>query len=172
MEIAPDYDTLTDVLATAEVAMSAAEAHGIIAGACCAPQTPPLNHLFFGTSSDAPTREVEYLLTLLVVLQEDTQRRLGETDFEFEPLLPEEAGTAQVEAIGDWARGFVLGLTAAGVREPTELPDEAGEFMRDAVAIGEVQADEAPSEAQAREIAELIEYLRVGVQVVYETCRG
>lgn len=164
----PDYRELMDALDTAGVPMSAAEAHGILTGVCCSPKDTPLAGLYF-EHGVVPGADGEHLLAVLSALQADTQRRLAGQELDFEPLLP--ADSSPVDAIGDWARGFVLGLTAGGVSNAAELPDEAGEFVRDALQIGEIQTDGSNDEAQDREIAEIVEYLRVGVQVVYEDLR-
>lgn len=170
---APDYDDLERALADTDATMSAAEAHGMVTGNCCAPDAPPLAQLFFGDAAVPAEGATEHLLAVLTALQVETQRRLGSTDFEFEPLLPASPqDPGQVEALAEWARGFLLGLAASGVRDPRVLPDEAGEFLLDVMQIGEVEADEdATPEQQEREIAEIVEYLRAGVQVVHDELR-
>jgi yecA family protein len=167
---APDYEELSYVLDAADLEMSAAEAHGIVTGASCVPRAPDLGRLFFGNEGVPPTDEAERLLATLAALKAEIDRRLAETDFDFEPLLPRSPqDPSEVEALGAWARGFVLGLAAVGVRHPDELPGDASEFLFDTMQIGEVQLDAAPdAEQQERDIAEIVEYLRVGVQLIYE----
>lgn len=164
----PDYQELGIALDAADVPMSAAEAHGIVTGACCVPGTAALAPLFF--SEAQPTAEVEHVLRLLTALQEDMQRRLAADEFDFEPMLPATPqDPAQVEALAQWARGLLLGLAGSGVRDPRALPDEASEFLLDVMQIGEAEADaEFDGEQQERDIAEIVEYLRAGVQLVHD----
>jgi uncharacterized protein len=164
----PDYDELTNILEAAGINMSAAEAHGILTGACCVPTPASPERLFFGRGATPIEPEVRDLLVTLADLQSAVQQRLAGVDFDFEPLLDSSASGA-VASLGDWARGFVFGLTASGVDYLASLSGEAGEFVQDAISIGEVEAGaDGDGEAEARDIAEIVEYLRVGTQVVYE----
>lgn len=168
----PDYDDLATALGAADVEMSPAEAHGLITGAACFPRPPHLAHLLFGLGNTPRTPAADHLLELAQVLALDVRRRLEETDFEFEPMLGEEALPARVGALAAWARGYVLGLAAAGVRDTEQLDGDAGEFVLDTMRISEAEMDEdTDPEQQEREVAEIVEYLRVGVQLVYEELR-
>jgi uncharacterized protein YgfB (UPF0149 family) len=114
----------------------------------------------------ADTREVERLLG---ALRATTQMRLTERDSEFTPLLPgEDAGLAErVAALADFCRGYVMGLLAGGVSDLAALPGDAREVVEDMIKIAQAEAGET-AEAEERALAELTEYVRVGVQVVYE----
>lgn len=167
----PDYDELAAAAAAARVELSAAEVHGIIAGTVSVPAARAPGALFFGRKPVAPTPEVERFLRLVAALQEDVQLRLDEADFEFQPLLPDADAELpdQVDGLAAWTRGYMLGLAAAGVRDPQQLGGEASEFLRDAMQIGEAEMDEDETiEEQERELAEIVEYLRAGVQLVYD----
>lgn len=172
MTLTPDYDELASALQTAGVEMSAAEAHGLITGSACFPDPPTLARVLLGSVPNPLPPPVEELLTLAQDLQDDVRRRLEETDFEFEPLLGEADMSEQVARLGSWARGFLLGLAAGGLRDAKQLRGEAGEFLLDAVEIGEAEMDEdQDTERQERDLAEVVEYLRVGVQLVYDELR-
>lgn len=167
----PDYEELERALSAAEIELPPAEVHGIITGIVSVPGARAPGSLFFGERKVAPTPEVEQFLRLVAALQEDIRSRLQGVEFEFQPLLPPaDAELAQrVEALGVWARGYVLGLGAAGVSEPERLKGEVGEFLLDATRIGEAEMDEDETlEHQERELAEIVEYLRAGVQLVYD----
>lgn len=161
----PDYAGLADALHAAGVTTSAAEAHGIITAALCAPRPREWQRLLFGGD---PAAVSPSLRSQLGSLYEQTAQQLVGVEFDFAPLLPVTTLAEQVEALGDWCRGFVLVMQAAGV-DDAKLPGEAGEFMRDAHEIAEAQMDEDEAEeTQQREYAEIVEYLRIGVQLVYE----
>lgn len=164
----PDYDELDEALRAAAVELSAAEIHGMITAAASVPQPPALAQLLFGSATVPADADSQRLTALAATLLTDVRRRLAETDFEFEPLLGEAELPLQVERLGEWARGYVLGLGLAGIGD-LPLPGEAGEFVCDAMQIGEVEMDRGvDTEQQEREVAEIVEYLRVGVQLVYE----
>lgn len=168
----PDYDDLATALSALELELTPSEAHGLITAAASFPQPPHLAHLLFGVGNTPGTPVADRLLALAQALSDDIRRRLEQTDFEFEPMLGDGALPAQVDALAAWARGYLVGLAAGGVRDTDQLPGEAGEFMLDTMAIGEAEMDEGTDvEQQEREIAEIVEYLRVGVQLVYEELR-
>ena len=171
----PDYDELAAALQAADIDLSPAEVHGILTGAASVPDGRAPGALFFGRKQVKPTPAVENFLRLVVAFQEDIRARLQGTEFEFQLLLPPSGSDLadEVEALGAWARGYVLGLTTAGVAEPQQLRGEAGEFVADVLSIGEAEMDEDESvEQQEREIAEIVEYLRAGVQLVYDELRA
>jgi uncharacterized protein len=169
MTAVPDYDDVATALAAADVELSPAETHGLITGVVSFQQPPHLAHALFGLGNTPRTPAADHLLEVAQVLAQDIRRRLEETDFEFEPMLGNEALPAQVEGVAAWARGYVLGLAAGGVRDTDQLRGDAGEFLLDTISIGEAELDEdTDPEQQERELVEIIEYLRVGVQLVYE----
>lgn len=165
----PDYDDLANALSAADVQLSPAEAHGLITGAACFPRPSHLAQLLFGQDTTPRTPAADRLFEVAQVLAQDVRRRLEEADFEFEPMLGDEALPARVDALAAWARGYVLGLAAAGVRDTGQLDGDAEEFVLDTMRIGEVEMDEdTDPDQQEREVTEIVEYLRVGVQLVYE----
>lgn len=170
---APNYDELAELLSAAQMELSAAEAHGLITGATSFPDPPSITHVLFGEEGTAGTPAEERLIELARSIEEDVRRRLEDTDFEFEPLLGEADLPLLVDRLAAWSRGYVLGLATGGLRDPEQLHGDAAEFFLDAMRIGEAEMDEDDDiEQQERELAEIIEYLRVGVQLVYEDLRG
>lgn len=154
--------------------MSAAEAHGLLTGAIVSPARPGPVRLFFGNAGAPQTQEAGRLLAALDDALQETEYRLQGTEFGFEPMLPGEASVHErVDALADWCRGFLYGLAAGGLRDPGVLRGDAGEFLQDVLQIGEVEADaDASEEEQERDYAEVVEYVRIGVQLVYEELHG
>ena len=171
----PDYDELAQALRAARIELSPAEVHGIVTATVSVPQARAPGSLFFGRAPVTATPEIETFLRLVAALQEDIDMRLQGSDFEFQPLLPDTDAelSEQVDALASWARGYVLGLAASGVSDPKRLEGGVGEFLLDATRIGEAEMDEDETvEQQEREIAEIVEYLRAGVQLVYDELRA
>jgi hypothetical protein len=170
----PDYDELADALRDADFDLSPAEVHGMITGAVSVPQARVPGSLFFGRNAVTATPEVESFLRLVAALQADVLARLQGADFEFQPLLPGAGAelSEQVEALAAWARGYLLGLAASGAADPKRLRGEVGEFLLDLNRISEAEMDDdEPVERQEREIADIVEYLRAGAQLVYDELR-
>ncbi|BAU50172.1 hypothetical protein SVA_3636 [Sulfurifustis variabilis] len=172
--IGPDYAQLTEALSSADVDMSAAEAHGLLTGAIVSPSPPAPARLFFGTGDGFSSPGGRQLLAALEDAARETEYRLRGMEFGFEPMLPAEASLDQrVEALADWCRGFIYGIAAGGVRDPGALNGDAGEFLGDALQISEAETSPDESEEeQERDLAEIVEYVRIGVQLVYEELHG
>jgi uncharacterized protein YgfB (UPF0149 family) len=74
-----------------------------------------------------------------------------------------------VEALGAWAQGFLYGFGAAGPYKRGVLSGEVTEVLTDLAEVaraGAVGSDAAEVEESA--LAELVEFVRVGVQLVYD----
>jgi hypothetical protein len=112
---------------------------------------------------------------------------LSAADFVFEPLLPaaELVLSERVAALAAWCGGFLSGLGLGGeelmqstMREDTSggaehgtMPDTLAEVLADFSQISRagLDADDIEDAAQADfNLAELVEYVRVGVQLVFE----
>lgn len=167
----PDYDLLATLLRESGAEMSPAEAHGVLTGALCAPGdvAPAWRPLILESGEEAASAA---LFEQLEELEELTRALLEGSEFDFEPLLPgEEAGlSGQLAGFTDWCRGFLLGLAAGGLADPRALSAEVTEFLQDVVQMSEaeLEAEGTDAEGEERALAELVEYLRAGVQILYE----
>jgi len=88
-----------------------------------------------------------------------------------EPLLPPgEAPLAErVEALGAWAQGFLYGFGAAGPFPRGTLPGDVAEVLSDFAEVSRAGAVGSESaEVEETALAELIEFLRVGAQLIYD----
>ncbi|MEK6770829.1 MAG: UPF0149 family protein [Pseudomonadota bacterium] len=168
---APDYDELDRLLHDAGAELSAAEVHGRVAGFVCATGGRGASGaaLLF---RDEPGGSDGQLEQAIARLARDCQARLDDAQFSFEPLLPGADDDVDAGALGDWCRGFLDGLIGGGLRNIRGLSGEVGEFMKDLMLLGEAEANpEATDEEEARALAELIEYLRAGAQLIYDEYR-
>lgn len=173
MENTPDlpaYDDAVNLLHEAGVPTGAAEVHGIITGVLCAPQGTGVawEELVLGRDAARPPAA---LSQLLAALHRSTHAHLSGVDCDFAPLLPgeEHSLAEQIEGLSDWCRGYLLGLHAGGVKELQGLAGDAGEVVRDITRISEADLDlSLADEEEARALVEIVEYLRVGVQLVFE----
>jgi hypothetical protein len=166
----PDYDSLESELHALEVP-GAAEAHGVIAGVLSSPR-PSTDAWVAAVLGDAnaalDSAEAERLLD---ELRTYTEARLAGRESEFELLLPDEqcALEARVIALADFCRGYLMGLVAGGVSELATLPADAREVVEDFMKIAEAEADGRAGEVEEQAFVEIIEYVRTGVQLVYES---
>jgi len=169
----PGYDHAARLLHEAGVTTGAAEAHGIITGVLCAPQGAGVawQELVLGREAGKNREAPEALAELLAAMHRSAYAHLSGVECDFVPLLPgdDHSLAEQIEALTDWCRGYLFGLYAGGVKESQKLPDDAGEVVRDITRLSEAELDGSlADEEEARALVEIVEYLRVGVQLVFE----
>ncbi|MCR4301258.1 MAG: UPF0149 family protein [Sulfuricaulis sp.] len=169
----PNYDVTTRLLHEAGVPTGAAEAHGIITGVLCAPGGARFawEELVLGRDAGRDRDPQAALSRQLAALHRSTYAHLNGVECDFSPLLPgdEHSLAEQIEGLSDWCRGYLLGLYAGGVPPSEGLDGDAGEVIRDITRLSEAELDASlADEEEARALVEIVEYLRVGVQLVFE----
>src|SRR5690606_3756028 len=105
----------------------------------------------------------------------ETWRRLNETNMAFEPYLPgdEQPLDAQVRGLASWCHGFLSGLGLGGltIDGSTDEDGTVAEIANDFAEISRAELgpedDEDPEQAGFA-LAELKEYVRVSVQLLFE----
>ena len=171
---ATTFTELADALAHAGAACGAAESHGTLCGAICAGVDRDetwLEHIL--DQAEGPDDAQRECRRELAGLCDTTRAALMSGALEFEPLLPgDEAGLAErTAALGEWCQGFLFGMGLGGSQPALEqMPDEAGEVLRDMGQIAQAGFEGEAAGAEEDEVAytEIVEYLRVGVQLLYD----
>ena len=166
---APPFDELQRVLTQSHALTDAAEAHGTLVGSLCA--TPwSLEDWLAEILPDGRTDA--HCAASLRAIFDFTCGALGEGTLAFQPLLPGDDASIddRTSALGEWCQGFLYGLSAsAAVPEAASLNGEAAEVLRDMTEITHVDVDpEDDPETNEAAYAELVEFVRVGVQLLYE----
>jgi uncharacterized protein len=167
--IRPDYGHIQRLLTEERSLADAAEAHGTLAGCLCAASGYRFEDwlreiLPEGQATAAATAALE-------TLYHATVDALLQRDCEFELLLPADAEPidARTAALAHWCQGFLYGLGAGAIPDASGLPGEVGEIVRDLIEITRAGVDaEDGEESNESAYAELVEFVRVGVQLLYE----
>lgn len=155
---------------------SAAESHGILCGLLCARGRIPLPEWLTllrdpretdrsGGMQLASGEEQE----AVGELYRDTVECLSGTEGLFMLLLPgdDEPLELRSEAMAQWCSGFLYGLAAGGIEDLTVLPEDVREIAGDIAEISHAGL-ESGGEEEETAYAELVEYLRAGVTLVFE----
>lgn len=173
---APGFDQVAAALQEAGSPVHAAEAHGSLCGLACllgpASAAPWMAEVMEDASPAAAAGDGP--AAVLQALAIATGAALEDGDLSFRPLLPDDetelAGRA--DSLAHWCQGFAHGLTVGG--EFSDARQALGEGLM-AEIIGDITelarvaftGDETEDEGEAA-YAELVEYLRVSVQLVFE----
>lgn len=170
----PEYDEIQDCLGGATGGSAAAEAHGTLCGLTCIADDDLPDAWIQNTLADAGAAADDdnaHAHEQLEALHQATLGVLHGTQFEFELLLPgdEIPLGLRADALGRWCQGFLYGLAVRGLKTFDDLPEELREVLEDLSQITEAQfADGEGEEEGEKAYANLVEYVRVGVQLVYD----
>lgn len=158
------------VLAAAGSLADAAEAHGSLCGALCSMAPYKLQDWVNEILPDGASLSEESC-AMLERVYTATATSFGEQGMEFEPLLPddEEPLNGRANALALWCSGFLYGLGTGHISDLDALKGDVGEIVRDFTEISRASGDDADAdESNEQAYAELVEFIRVGAQVVFE----
>jgi uncharacterized protein len=169
MQASQSFNDLQRALTQAHALTDAAEAHGTLVGALCAARCSLTDWLAEVLPEDCADDSAAAGLRAVF---ESTAAALGEGALAFQPLLPTDDASIELRAaaLGEWCTGFLYGLGAgAAVPEASVLSGDAGEVLRDLTEITHVDVDpDDDLETSEAAYAELVEFVRVGVQLLYD----
>jgi len=172
-----DFDLVEQILTAAGADWEAAEAHGAFCGRAClsgAGAIKPWAADLFGeiVADDVLGRERSAKLEALAA---STLLALEAGDMAFNPLLPEDDQSLYLRTAGlvDWCHGFMHGLVAGGGADQGPQADAldsevVSEILDDFSEITKAGAGDDESEEAESAYAELVEYVRVSAQLVYD----
>lgn len=162
------YDDVATALRALGYSQDAAEYHGALCGALCArpvQDIDPLKLLEGGHDNhDAGARA-----DLMKLRGESAHAFLG-ADLGFTPLLPDddEELSHRVRALGAWCEGFLFGLSSGKKLNLKQCSPEMKEIVNDFTEFTHAGVtEEEDAEIEETAYAELVEYIRVGAQLIY-----
>jgi len=159
-----------DALAAAGSLADAAEAHGSLCGALCSMSPYKMQDWVNEILPDGAALSDEAAAMIEKVFTA-TATSFGEQGMEFEPLLPddEQPLNGRANALALWCTGFLYGLGTGSISDLEALGGDVGEIVRDFTEISRATGDDAEGdESNEQAYAELVEFIRVAAQVVFE----
>ena len=174
----PDYEQLRDTLVNAGAVVALTELHGGLCGALCAGGVPAAQR-WLADCLDDMDLDAAAVAEELAELVSASARMLVDGDLQFEPLLPGDDAPLdeQVQALALWCHGFLggVGVAAAGAArtaaEGATLKEILGDFAE--ISRAGLSEDEAAGQGQPDfALAQIHEYVRVSVLIVYEELRA
>lgn len=165
----PTYTEIQRVLTDERSMSDAAEAHGTLTGCLCAAVGYRFEDWLLEILPEGRAHPLANAALREVYLE--TAGALESSDMEFNLLLPEDEAPldSRTVALAQWCQGFLYGLGGGALQDASGLPGEVGEIVRDFSEITRVGVDSDQSpESNENAYAELVEFVRVGVQLVFE----
>jgi uncharacterized protein len=164
------YDELAEALSRLGYASEAAGYHGALCGALCVKPAEEVDPLALG---DAPLKvagDGTQAAQALHALRGQSAAAFGGVEMSFAPLLPDDDTglPARVRALSAWCEGFLFGLSSGAPLNMKQCSPEMKEIVRDFTEFTHAGlGDEEDAEVEETAYAELVEYIRVGAQLIY-----
>ncbi len=144
----------------------AAEAHGLLSGLACRGITvQELQNKLYLFQIDRNQDSI-----LLQGLFELILRDLQSSTLTYHILLPDDdtSPIIRTDEIANWCGGYMQGFLHDGESAFSDSNETVREILRDIMNMGGLYLEEASREEAEKSIAEIEEYLRVGVQLIYD----
>ena len=176
MEQSIDHDMLDAALKRCGANWDAGQAHGLLCSRLAILGSDAgigwLDQVLEGSDPDnALRRDCESMLDTLYAY---THLQLSDRQSAFEPLLPGESDSTiiRAEAIARWCEGFLHGLVSGSPDDDLKerlASEPLNDIIKDMLQITRATVDDGTdAETNESAYAELVEYLRVAVQLTYE----
>ena len=167
-----DYVQVNQLVDDYELEITPAQLHGIITGSACTAGYNPdaVNYLNLITPYEAMDQnQLGHLSDSLTIYFNQTLQVLDNHMFEFELALPEEdsSNVHRTEELAAWCRGFLTAYRHS-INDENPLSEDAAEAFGDLIEIAFAETGEGDEEELEQALAELEEYLRISVQLIFD----
>ena len=163
-----DYDACREALERAEADLMPAEFHGTVCAMLCT------GH--HGTIEDWLDEIVVTEVGLgaharaLTAAGDQTRLAFEDDGLALQLMLPADDTplSHRSQALVDWCAGFLFGLGLAGEAASRRLSSEAREVVTDLIEFSRLDPGDEEDEASEVAYAEIVEYVRMGIVLIYE----
>lgn len=170
-----DYQYITQLVETAEMALSLEEMHGLLCGVLIAGNSVSVSKyidMVTGDEADSNVVSNKELGGVLKQLYDDTMSELQSPTLEFEPLLPDDDYPLdeRMQSAGSWARGLIIGLARQGIKEQSldDVSTDSVDFIKDMYQVSQTEFQVAFDEESELVYSELVEYFKMGTLLLQE----
>ena len=167
------FEQLEDLFYQLKIQASPSGFHGFLCGrlSCGAVQMEDLvnsSSAWLGLQEEA----AEGAFGTLESFYESTLSDLQDISFLFKPLLPDDELplAERLLSVGDWCTNYLSGL-GDGMGAEFDVSEDGKEALQDISAIGQIStdfdSDEESEEDGEKDYLELVEYIRIAVQLIF-----
>lgn len=164
------YDELADALSHLGFTQNAAEYHGALCGALCVREPVEIDPLRLLESATKSSDDNGGAAQALHRLRGESAHAFTDSELGFEPLLPDDQEDLplRVRALSAWCEGFLFGLSSGQPLVMKTCSAEFKEIVKDFTEFTRAGVSEDEDmELEETAYAELVEYIRVGAQLIY-----
>lgn len=163
-----DYPALGDLLSRLGYGDDASAFHGSLCGALCRQRPEEVDPV--ALFDDAELSPNAAAIKDLRQLRDETIATLTDLQSAFMPVLPGDDASLsdRARALGGWCEGFLYGLAGRIKLNLRDCSEEVREIVKDFTQFTRSSLDTGgDDEVEEEAYAELVEYIRVGAQLVY-----
>jgi uncharacterized protein YgfB (UPF0149 family) len=164
------FPEVARVLQSLQSSVAASESHGCLCGALCTTQQYAVESWLDEVVPDAGDDPGDDRAPLRLLFA-DTVRALRGEEMEFQLLLPDDDAllVERAMALSQWCQGFLYGFGTGRAVARDQLSGEVEEVLRDLTHISQAAVETgADAEEEEQAYAEIIEYVRAGVQLIHD----
>ena len=147
---------------------NASELQGALCGLLCMDSQASRTSWYKSLFEDFNPDEDEILD--LMALFDQTVQALNSLDFDLQLELPDDNApiSSRISAMTQWCQGLVFGLGTSGLTDDTELSSDSKEYIADIINISQISNDDLmDSDEEDANFEELVEYMRMGLFLIY-----
>lgn len=168
------FEQLEDLFFALNVEADPSGFHGFICGRLCCGVIPleeliDLSADWLGLTEDGRDEAEDSLHAFY----DSALTNLEDLDFLFHPVLPDDELPLpeRLLAVSQWCGNFISGL-GEGMGGEFAVSEEGKEALEDIAAIAQISVDFEIEDDGERDYAELVEYIRIAVQLVFADLNG
>jgi len=147
--------------------------HGLLCGALCVQPPERIDPLRL-VEGQLPSASDAAAQATLTQLRDDTHAALADMESGFMPLLPVDDAALghRTSALSEWCEGFLHGLAGRQKLDLKACSEEVQEVIKDFTEFTRAALQDSDDlETEEGAYAELVEYIRVGTQLVFMELR-
>jgi uncharacterized protein YgfB (UPF0149 family) len=163
------FEQLEDLFYDTKISASPSGFHGFLSGrlSCGAVSIDLLvdaSAEWLGLSGE----QADAIATDLTEFYQASLNDLEDLSFLFSPLLPDDEFplSERLAAVGEWCSNYLSGL-AEGMEDDLAISEDGKEALGDLGAIAQISIDFENDDDGERDYTELVEYVRLAVQVIF-----
>lgn len=168
------YADITAALGRLGLSQSAAAYHGLLCGALCVQEPEQVDPLRL-VEGEVPVTSDKPAIAAVSSLRDAAHLSLADMQAGFTPLLPQDESALGLRtgALSEWCEGFLYGVAGRRKLDLKSCSEEVREVIKDFTEFTRAALQDSDDlETEEGAYTELVEYIRVGAQLVFMELRS